>query len=121
MKPTVSMTKIDWTRRRMMNAIMLGTGGDAGTGKPSLYLDEAQREEIVRELNQPDVVPRGPDDGLLMKRNVTELLLVDLHRLADQRQPLLPVGLHLDHVRQLVDLLVGVAPDVEEALAAFVG
>ena len=49
-----------------------------------------------------------------MQRNMTERLLVDLHRLADLGQPLRRIGFELNELGQLVDALVGVAANIEE-------
>src|SRR5208282_5619793 len=136
MRATTSITLIDWTRRRRMNAITPHPSARSSAASPrarsvprscssglhprrdALFdLHPVPVEHVVRKLNQAHVILHAPGQGLLVERDVAELLLMDLERLADFGLALLGVDLALDLSDQLVDLGVGVAAVVETAAA----
>src|SRR5436305_766401 len=75
MKATVNITAVDCSKRRMMKAIMRVPEAVAQIAR-LFHLNIAQRKVVVRELHEIDVVARRPHHGLLVQRNVSELLLM---------------------------------------------
>src|SRR3954447_18956870 len=106
MKATASITRADWTRRRRMNTSM----------RRSLHRNEAQRKEVVRQLDQFDIVAHRPHDRLLVQRNMPELFLMDAQGLVDHVGPLGGVEFSPDRFDQLIDTGVRVAADIEYAM-----
>src|SRR4051794_37882958 len=107
MKATASITRTDWARRRRMNTSM----------RQSLHRNEAQGEEVVGQLDQLDIVAHRPNDCLLVERNMPELLLMDAQRLMDHVGTLGGVQSSPDRVGQFIDAGVGIAADIEQAMA----
>src|SRR6185437_15903611 len=101
------MTSTDCSRRRMTKAIM-----------PNLspcrlvHRHPVPVEEVVGQLRQMDVVLDAPSERLLMQRNVTEILLVDLERFVDLGRALRRIELAGDLRHQLVEARIGVFAEV---------
>src|SRR5262245_50821024 len=84
---------------------------------PSVDFHEPEPQPVVGRLRQLDALLPRPDDRLLVQRDVSDVGLLERHRLADQRAALGLVALALDLADQLVDLRVRVAAGVEPAVA----
>src|SRR5688572_6658158 len=82
-----------------------------------LDADVLERHEVVRELYQRHVLLHRPGQRLLVQRDVSDVVLVNLEGLGDHGLALCLVGLALNLARQIVDLRVAVAAEVELALA----
>src|SRR5512141_3245396 len=100
--PTASITLTDCSTRRRTKAItdaaqVLAPGCPRPQGAPTTLfeLDPVPHENVVRQLHELDVVLDAPGKRLLMQRNVTDLVLVDLEGLGDFRLPLLGIDFAL--------------------------
>src|SRR6266550_6336468 len=74
----------------------LATGSRGGSQSPrrfascswtdaSLDDDPLEQIEVVGKLHQLDILPHRPGQCLLMKRNMADVVAVDLERLGDHR------------------------------------
>lgn len=79
---------------------------------------KAQLDVIIRRLHHIPALAHGPDNLLLVQRNIADIVLNDPARFCDQPLARSLVGFHRNPADQLIQPRIGIAAIVENAARA---